>query len=486
MNAALYIRVSTEDQTEYSPDAQRRLLIDYAKKNDLYVDERHIFMESVSGRNANKRPQFQHMIALARSKDKPFQKILVWKFSRFARNQEESIVYKNMLKKDGVDVISVSEPIVDGPFGSLIERIIEWMDEYYSVRLSGEVTRGMTEKARRGKIQCSSPYGYKVIEGNLKIVEDESKVIKLMFDKFIYGNMTLAELGNYINELGIRNKKGNMFERRSIRYILENPVYCGMVRWNYATQKGTGRKVNAEEDWIIANGTHEAIVSKEDFDKAQEKLAYIFSLTTKTKIPTSEYKHWLGGILRCSSCGGTLTVSNTNLKNGGYYCCNKNRKGSCPTSNRVRISILENDIIQALKLDLYRLEKVKGISIPIEPKNKSDDEKAILKAQLEKVRRKYDIAKNAYLAEIDTITEYKANKEAIQKEEQLILDKIDNLGDTSSETVKNFMKQKLSESIALLEDPEVDLKTKNDMLKTFIKEIVVNKSADTLSINYYK
>ena len=78
--------------------------------------------------------------------------ILVWKFSRFARNQEESIVYKSMLKKDNVDVISVSEPLIEGPFGSLIERIIEWMDEYYSIRLSGEVLRGMKEKALQKRL----------------------------------------------------------------------------------------------------------------------------------------------------------------------------------------------------------------------------------------------------------------------------------------------------------------------------------------------
>ena len=78
------------------------------------------------------------MIAEAKSKEHPFDVILVWKYSRFARNQEESIVYKSMLKRENVDVISVSEPISDDPFGSLIERIIEWMDEYYSIRLSGE------------------------------------------------------------------------------------------------------------------------------------------------------------------------------------------------------------------------------------------------------------------------------------------------------------------------------------------------------------
>ena len=103
--------------------------------------------------------------------------ILVWKFSRFARNQEESIVYKSMLKKDDVEVIStISEPLVDGPFGSLIERIIEWMDEYYSIRLSGEVKRGMKEKALRHGYQSTPPLGYKAVGGGKPFVIDEAQL----------------------------------------------------------------------------------------------------------------------------------------------------------------------------------------------------------------------------------------------------------------------------------------------------------------------
>lgn len=116
--AALYIRVSTEDQTELSPDAQKRLLLDYAQKNDMIVSGDFIFTESVSGRHAQKRPEFQKMIALAKQPSHPIDVILVWKFSRFARNQEESIVYKSMLKKDNVDVISVSEPLIEGPLAA--------------------------------------------------------------------------------------------------------------------------------------------------------------------------------------------------------------------------------------------------------------------------------------------------------------------------------------------------------------------------------
>ena len=113
--ACAYIRVSTDKQEELSPDAQKRLLIDYAKKNNLSLLAENIYVDNgISGKKADKRPQFMKMIGMAKSKEHPFDIILVWKFSRFARNQEESIVYKSLLKKCNVDVMSVSEPLVDG------------------------------------------------------------------------------------------------------------------------------------------------------------------------------------------------------------------------------------------------------------------------------------------------------------------------------------------------------------------------------------
>ena len=71
-NAACYIRVSTEDQTEYSPDAQLKELRDYAARHELLIAPEHIFIDAgVSGRKASKRQQFQNMIATAKSKDRP-------------------------------------------------------------------------------------------------------------------------------------------------------------------------------------------------------------------------------------------------------------------------------------------------------------------------------------------------------------------------------------------------------------------------------
>ena len=226
-NACAYIRVSTDKQEELSPDAQKRLIIDYCKKNGYTITNENIFIENgISGKKADKRPEFKRMIALAKSKEHPFDVILVWKFSRFARNQEESIVYKSMLKKANVDVVSVSEPVIDGPFGSLIERIIEWMDEYYSIRLSGEVIRGMTEKALRGGYNAQPPLGYRKNSdtGIPEIYEPEAVIVRNIFS-YISQGLSLIDTARSINNMGFHTRRGGMFEQRTIRYIIENPFY---------------------------------------------------------------------------------------------------------------------------------------------------------------------------------------------------------------------------------------------------------------------
>ena len=93
--AAAYIRVSDDRQDEYSPDSQLKLIREYAGRNSYCVPDEYVFYDDgISGRSVKKRKAFNDMIAFAKSKEHPFQAILVWKFSRFARNQEESIVYK--------------------------------------------------------------------------------------------------------------------------------------------------------------------------------------------------------------------------------------------------------------------------------------------------------------------------------------------------------------------------------------------------------
>ena len=110
--AAAYIRVSTEEQTELSPDSQIKQIREYAKSHDYYVPDEFIFRDDgISGRKTKNRPAFTQMIATAKAKQKPFDAILVWKFSRFARNRLESMTYKKVLEKNNISVISTSSPI---------------------------------------------------------------------------------------------------------------------------------------------------------------------------------------------------------------------------------------------------------------------------------------------------------------------------------------------------------------------------------------
>lgn len=99
---AAYIRVSTDEQTELSPDAQLRVILEQAKKDGVTIPPEFIFIEKkgISGRRAENRPEFQRMIAIAKNQNEsPFKRLYLWKFSRFARNQEESTFYKGILRK---------------------------------------------------------------------------------------------------------------------------------------------------------------------------------------------------------------------------------------------------------------------------------------------------------------------------------------------------------------------------------------------------
>ena len=160
LKGACYIRVSTDNQTEFSPDGQIEGIRKYAENNNILLDNDYIFIdEGISGRKADKRPAFQQMIKVAKSKPKKFDVILVHKFDRFARSREDSVVYKSLLKKEcNIKVISITESIEDDKFSVILEAMLEAMAEYYSLNLSDEVKKGMTEKATRGQYQAAPPF----------------------------------------------------------------------------------------------------------------------------------------------------------------------------------------------------------------------------------------------------------------------------------------------------------------------------------------
>lgn len=472
-----YIRVSTDKQEELSPDAQKRLILDYAKKNGFLLSPEDIYVENgISGKKAQKRPEFLKMIGMAKSKDHPYDVILVWKYSRFARNQEESIVYKNLLKKNNVDVISISEPMIEGPFGALIERIIEWMDEYYSIRLSGEVLRGMTENALRGGYQAAPPFGYQANKqtGIPDIIANEALLVKKMFHIYAYEDPSFISIARKLNESGYTNKRGNKFEARTVRYILENPFYTGQIRWN--RQHHEDHTIKDSSEWIITSGKHEAIIDTELFDLVQQRIKK-YTLPYQPRGKSSD-KHWLSGMVKCSNCGSTLGVSSMSVPYP-YLQCIKYGKGQCQQSHAIVVTKMIQSILASFKNMYEAIEPLRYH----DPDDGIDNTEEVLelKKKLENLEKKEYRIKQAYINEIDTLEEYKENKLAIASEREAITAHLKELN-TPHRISDEEMRERLRHVANVLRS-DADNAEKRAALQSVVYQITYDKKKDYIIID---
>lgn len=144
--AVIYARYSDKSQTEDSIEGQLKECYDYAKRNGYNVIEEYID-RALTGTSDN-RLNFQRMIE--DSYRKHFQLILVYQFDRFARNRLDSAIYKEILRKNGVRLLSARENISDDASGILMESVLEGMAEYYSAELGQKITRGMDLNGEKG------------------------------------------------------------------------------------------------------------------------------------------------------------------------------------------------------------------------------------------------------------------------------------------------------------------------------------------------
>lgn len=330
MKVALYARVSSEKQdTDLSLSAQLRALREYADRNSHQV-VREFVDEAESGRTIA-RPAFKEMITMARRPQKPFDLILVWKYSRFARSREDSIVYKAVLRKNGVQVISINEPFDDTPTGRLLEAIIESLDEFYSDNLGEEVTRGMRESASRGfYLSGKPPYGLRKIRvrdggkerTKLEVDPYQASIVASIFGDVLHGK-GLTEITKELNRKGIRAPKGKGWGKTGVHIILSNEVYAGTFVWGRNSKRGL--------EPVRVENACPAIVDKGTFNKVQHQLRERAPARLHPKRAASRFL--LSGLARCGHCGKALVGQDAKGGQFSYYVCgtlNKKGAGSCP------------------------------------------------------------------------------------------------------------------------------------------------------------
>jgi DNA invertase Pin-like site-specific DNA recombinase len=473
MIGACYIRVSTDDQTEYSPDAQINAIKDYCKKNDIILPNEFIFRdEGISGRRADKRPAFMEMIKKAKTKPKPFDVILVHKFDRFARSREDSIVYKSLLKREcGIKVVSITENIEDDKFGVILEGMLESMAEYYSLNLADEVKKGLIEKAHRGEVCSKAPFGY--TNKNKTVIKNENaEIVKMVFEKFVFDNFGYQKLAKLLNDLNIKTIRGNKWELRMVKYMLKNPIYCGYTRWcpirhdthHYMFDKS-----------IIVKSNFDPIISKELYDKAKDKINHIESISRKYA-KLKDNKIWINNLIYCEHCGKALTQ----ITKGIFQCCGYN-KGICTHSQYVKTSVLEEVILTQLKLIFDKKLEVMYINT-----EKENNEFSILKTQLDKTLEKEIRIKEAYRNGIDTLEEYKDNKEKVYKEKVLIELKIKEALKDDKIEVEKKLRENAKTIYEILKDDKIDINKKYDYVHIIIEKCIFNKQEKKLAIYFRK
>lgn len=324
--AVIYARYSSSGQREESIEGQLRECHDFARRNGFSIVGEYVD-KALTGRT-DKRPDFQRML---RDSDRGvFQAVICWKLDRFARNRYDSAMYKYKLKKNGVRIYYAKESIPDGPEGIILESVMEGYAEYYSENLSQNIKRGYYDSALELKTLGQRVYGLrKGPDGRFEIDPDKAPIVRRIFEEYASGERA-KDIYTRLNDEGYRTLSGGLFNKSSLRRILQNEKYIG---------------VYAYQDIRVEDGIP-AIVERELFDRCQ------CMVERHHRSPAADRAtgFLLTAKLFCGHCGEPMTGDGGTSKTGrvyNYYTCNGRRVHKCK-KERAPKEWIENLVIGEL------------------------------------------------------------------------------------------------------------------------------------------
>lgn len=462
--AVTYMRMST-DQQEHSIESQERLIKAYARQNGYTIMHNYID-EGISGRNAEKRPQFLQMIDDSAKGD--FQYILIYDSSRFARNLEQSLVYKSILKRNGVELISITEPVLDEDTSLITDALFGAMNEMYSRKLSKNVKRGMEQKALRGEFCGNVPYGYDYDKNLKQLVPNpiEKPIAKYILAEILTGR-TPYSISKEMREKNIRTKAGVLLERRRIEYMIRNPVYKGYIRWS----------VDGQE--IVQKSTHEPFITEEEFDKIQEITEERANRLRVNAKPPERCSHWLSGVIYCSECNCVYTYVKPREhehKKARFRCSGQSR-GRCSSAISFRLDVLEKLVLQILGETVKNDDVLYSMSIQKRPTPQADYD-----SEIKKLHTSLERAKKAFLAGVDTLEEYSENKKRITVE----IENLQHLQENQTSKKINIeeFRARLITLIDILQS-DADPDKKKNAFRTHVEKIVIEKKTKNIRLYFF-
>lgn len=349
--AVLYSRVSSEHQiSNTSLDTQEAEMQAWCDRKGYKVVK--IFREEGQSAKTRNRDKLIEAQIYCR-KQKPTA-LVVWKYNRFARNQEDHHVLKAWFRSQGIQVLSATEPVSEGPAGTLLEGVIAAVSEFDNALRAEVAKAGMNAMIRMGYWVNRAPYGYRntrTQEGmpTLEICQEEVEFIRMAY-QLASDSMPQSKIAEHLLRLNMTSLRGGQVNKQLVFRVLRNPVYMGQ-RWT---------------DGELSAGRWPAVVTEREWWMAQPKEA-------RKGIRMDEREEFpLRGLVTCHFCGRPLTAAWSKGKNKKYpyYNCYKpdcrkinTRKEDLERAVEASLDNLSVDpkileIVKAHCVDLWRKEEV--------------------------------------------------------------------------------------------------------------------------------
>lgn len=358
-----YIRVSTAKQVDgYSLSAQQTRIEKYTEALDfelvkLYKDE------GKSGKNVSGRPEFMQMLDDIENGKIDVNYVIVYKLSRFGRSSADMHATLERLKRYNTHLICIDENIdTSQPTGKLLLAVVAAVAEIDRENIKEQTMAGRRQKALEGGWNgAKPPYGYVLEDGNLVIDETKVEAVKLLYDRYINTSDGYTGVADYLNNRGVEyaGQYGiTLWSSTQVKKMLSSEVYCGLMPYGkrktvdeYSSDNKS--KVIFTDNYSCVEGKHEAIISLEDWKKAENKRIQRSNNVTKV---ARKKTHLLSGLLVCPKCNGPMYSTKGGVKKNGdvvyYYKCNnmkKSKKTLCNYGAQIRADEIEAEVLLAIK-----------------------------------------------------------------------------------------------------------------------------------------
>ena len=368
----IYTRVSTSMQIDgYSLDAQKSRMKAFCDFNDYEIAGEYEDAGK-SGKTIEGRIAFNQMMEDIKTGKDEVSFVLVFKLSRFGRNAADVLASLQVMQDFGVNLICVEDGIDSSKdAGKLMISVLSAVAEIERENIRIQTMEGRMQKAREGKWNGGfAPYGYKLVGGKLEINEEEAEAIRVIFDQYVNTDIGSNGIAKYLENHGIQkiqrqNGKNPLFDAALIRRIIQNPVYCGKIAYGRRkTEKVHGTRSDyhlvAQDNYLLVDGIHEAIISEDVWEQAQIKVAVQAKKYEKVNSVKGEKIHLLSGLLKCPICGagmyGNKSIKSrkdgTRYRDYFYYGCkhrNMTRGHKCDYKKQINEELLDNAVAEVIR-----------------------------------------------------------------------------------------------------------------------------------------